>query len=68
MSPKFVPLISCTITFDQNFTFRDWSKSIGGGGVDRSREGVGHEGLSLVQGVGRAIFSYPQGVGHPIFY
>ena len=41
---------------------RDWSKSIGGGGgggVDRSREGVGHEVLSLVQGVGRAIFSYP---------
>ena len=25
----------------------------------RSREGVGHEVLSLVQGVGRAIFSYP---------
>ena len=39
---------------------RDWSKSIGGGGgVGRSREGVGHEVLSLVQGVGRAIFSYP---------
>ena len=33
---------------------RDWSKSIGG--VGRSREGVGHEVLSLVQGVGRAIF------------
>ena len=28
------------------------------GGVGRSREGVGHEVLSLVQGVGRAIFSY----------
>ena len=28
-------------------------------GVGRSREGVGHEVLSLVQGVGRAIFSYP---------
>ena len=39
-----------------------------GGGVGRSREGMGHEVLSLVQGVGRAIFSYPQGVGHPIFY
>ena len=39
--------------------FRDWSKSMGGGGVGRSREGVGHEVLSLVQGVGRAIFSYP---------
>ena len=38
---------------------RDWSKSIGGGGVGRSREGVGPEVLSLVQGVGRAIFSYP---------
>ena len=25
----------------------------------RSREGVGHEVLSLVQGVGHAIFSYP---------
>ena len=47
---------------------RDWSKSIGGVGVGQSREGVGHEVLSLVQGVGRAIFSYPQGVGHPIFY
>ena len=31
----------------------------GGGGVGRSKEGVGHEVLSLVQGVGRAIFSYP---------
>ena len=30
-----------------------------GGGGGRSREGVGHEVLSLVQGVGRAIFSYP---------
>ena len=30
-----------------------------GGGVGRSRKGVGHEVLSLVQGVGRAIFSYP---------
>ena len=30
---------------------RDWSKSIGGGGGGgRSREGVGHEVLSLVQG------------------
>ena len=37
-------------------------------GVGRSREGEGHEVLSLVLGVGRAIFSYPQGVGHPIFY
>ena len=32
----------------------------------RSREGVGHEVLSLVQAVGLAIFRYPQGVGHPI--
>ena len=41
--------------------FRDWSKGMGGGGggVGRSREGVGHEVLSLVQGLGRAIFSYP---------
>ena len=31
-----------------------------------SREGVGHEVLSLVQGVGHAIFSYPYGVGHRI--
>ena len=37
---------------------RDWSKSTGEG-VGRSREGVGHEVLSLVQGVGRAICSYP---------
>ena len=29
------------------------------GGVGRRREGVGHGGLSLVQGVGRAICSYP---------
>ena len=34
-------------------------KKYGGGGVGRSREGVGHEVLSLMQGVGRAIFSYP---------
>ena len=38
---------------------RDRPKSMGGGGMGRSREGVGHEVLSLVQGVGRAIFSYP---------
>ena len=25
---------------------RDWSKSFGGGGVGRSREGVGHQFLS----------------------
>ena len=31
----------------------------GGAGVGRSRDGVGHEVLSLVQGVGRVIFSYP---------
>ena len=34
--------------------------------MGRSREGVGHEVLSLVQGVDLAIFSYPLGVGHPI--
>ena len=51
---------------DWGETLRDWSKSIGGGVVDRSREGVRREVLSLVQGVGRAIFSYPQEVGHPI--
>jgi len=34
-------------------------KKYRGGGVGRSREGVGHEVLSLMQGVGRAIFSYP---------
>ena len=34
-------------------------KKYRGGGVGRSREGVGHEVLSLVQGVGRAICSYP---------
>ena len=28
-------------------------------GLGRSREEVGHEVLSLVQGAGRAIFSYP---------
>ena len=38
----------------------------GGIGVRRSRKGVGHEVLSLVQGVGRAMFSYPLGVGHLI--
>ena len=31
----------------------------GVGAVGRSREGMGHEVLSLMQGVGRAIFSYP---------
>ena len=30
-----------------------------GGGGGQSREGVGHEVLSLVQGVGHAIFRYP---------
>ena len=45
--------------YETETVLRDWSKSIGGGGVGRSREGVGHEVLNLVQGVGRAIFSYP---------
>ena len=45
-------------TESQYLKLRDWSKSKGGG-VGRSREGVGHEVLNLVQGVGRAIFSYP---------
>ena len=45
--------------FTFSITFRDWSKSMGGGGVGRSRKGVGHEVWSLVQGVGHAIFSYP---------
>ena len=45
--------------------FRDWSKSMGGGGL--SREGVGHEVLSLVQGVGRTIFQLPLGGGSPYF-
>ena len=31
----------------------------GVGAVGRSREEVGHEVLSLMQGVGRVIFSYP---------
>ena len=34
-------------------------QKVWGGGLGRSREGVGHEVLSLVQGVGRAICSYP---------
>ena len=37
-----------------------------GGAVGRSRQEVGHEVLSLMQGVGRVIFSYPLGVGYPI--
>ena len=37
----------------------DFFSCKGGGGMGRSREGVGHEVLSLVQGVGHAIFSYP---------
>ena len=45
--------------YETETVLRDWSKSIGGGGVGRSREGVGHDVLSLVQGVGRTIFSYP---------
>ena len=45
--------------YETETVLRDWSKSIGGGGVGRSREGVGHEVLSPVQGVGRAIFRYP---------
>ena len=45
--------------YETETVLRDWSKSIGGGGVGRSRDGVGHDVLSLVQGVGRAIFRYP---------
>ena len=45
--------------YETETVLKDWSKSIGGGGVGRSREGVGHDVLSLVQGVGRAIFRYP---------
>ena len=45
--------------YETETVLRDWSKSIGGGGVGRSREGVGHDVLSLVQVVGRAIFRYP---------
>ena len=39
----------------------------GGGAVGRSREEVGHEVLSLMQGVGGVIFSYPLGGGLPYF-
>ena len=49
----------CSLRNRRRF-FRDWSKSVvGGREVGRSREGVGHQVLSLVQGVGRAIFRYP---------
>ena len=41
------------------FSCKGQAKKYGGGGMGRSREGVGHEVLSLVQGVGHAIFSYP---------
>ena len=40
------------------FTLKGLVKKYRGGRVGRSREGVGHEVLSLVLGVGRAIFSY----------
>ena len=43
----------------RSFLHKGLVKKYRGGGVGRSREGVGHEVLSLVQGVGRAIFSYP---------
>ena len=39
----------------------------GGGAGGRSREEVGHEVLSLMQGVGGVIFSYPLGGGLPYF-
>ena len=39
----------------------------GAGAVGRSREEVGHEVLSLMQGVGGVIFSYPLGGGLPYF-
>ena len=39
--------------------FKGLVKKYRGGGVGRSREGVGDEVLNLVQRVGRAIFSYP---------
>ena len=54
--------LSNNLNLTDGFTLlllRDWSKSIGGGRGGWSREGVGHEVLSLVQGGGRAIFSYP---------
>ena len=35
--------------------------------MGRSREEVGHEVLSLMQGVGGVIFSYPLGGGLPYF-
>ena len=38
--------------------FRDWLKSIAGGGGVRSGEEVGHEVFSLIRG-GHAIFRYP---------
>ena len=37
-------------------------------GVGRSREGVGHQFLSLSQGVGRSIFSDPGGGGVILFH
>ena len=38
--------------------YREGGGGRGGVEVRRSRKGVGHEVLSLVQGVGRAMFSY----------
>ena len=50
--------LKANFTAIKRSTLRDWSKSIGGV-VGRSRQGVGHEVLSLVQGVGRTICGYP---------
>ena len=48
--------------------FRDWSKSIGGGGVDRSREGVGHDpGFESCARGGLCNFQLPLGGGSPYF-
>ena len=47
-------LCSCSVCMKLGTGQKVW-----GEGVGRSREGVGYEVLSLVQGVGLAICSYP---------
>ena len=54
---KTLRIVAWAVRFVQNACLRDWSKSTGGGGVGRSRRGVGHHLFSLSNGVDHAILN-----------